>query len=474
MMKQKVMRIAGMLMIAATLLIIPVTPVTALSGVAVTLSSTGTSDLFGYAGEYIIFATLGMQLTGDGDAITVTFPVGTVVPENLTGVTVVATLGAINGTPNIAAILNRYTVSGNPGKCTVTLTLGPGDLIGEAAQIRIYIPVSAGVINPKIAGDYTLTLKTTKEATPITSNTYTVMGLLAPGGPPPMVTVYNAEGVRIFQDTNYNALYDGVSKVTGDHWTIKISNGAHSDETVIIPARVKNLLITNEADNWANTVVADWVVDGSGVTFHNLILAPGVENHGIIVNAPGVKFYGCTFIKTGTAGTTPVQTLLTFNNNIPGTQCTIDNCTFDTSLGGVKDIGILVNTSAAGLEITGCKFITDYSEPPDAHPWKEDDAIVVNSGCTIRGNEFSGSGHGINVAAGEVIIANNTFTGVHEVLRITRERPSSVTFESNTVDKCGIRIAAWPPNGTNTIELDPGVGSMTTLVNNKFSGTGNY
>jgi hypothetical protein len=164
------------------------------SGVTVTVSTVNGSNFISSTGNYIINFTPGTQLLGpvgsaDSDTVTITFPSGVTATQ-----------------PSITSH-GGFTTKGQ----TVVFTLGTGDQIGAATQVSINI--TAGVINPSIAGNYTLTVATSQETNTVTSGTFPIVNPTI-GGPPGVVSVYNGAGTLMTQYNSLNSALNYVITVT--------------------------------------------------------------------------------------------------------------------------------------------------------------------------------------------------------------------------------------------------------------------
>jgi hypothetical protein len=131
-----------------------ITSTATLTSATVNPSSSVTGRQSGYRLDFKLGGS--GALTGGGDSFTIIFPNDTIVPEGqIYGVTV-------NGTP-AAAI-------GTSGTRTIQVET-PISLANEA-NVTINFALSSGLINPTTATSYTLTVATTVETSPVTSNAY--------------------------------------------------------------------------------------------------------------------------------------------------------------------------------------------------------------------------------------------------------------------------------------------------------------
>ncbi|MGH7598831.1 MAG: T9SS type A sorting domain-containing protein [bacterium] len=112
--------------------------------------------------SYTIPFTLGSNgaLTGGSGTITVTWPSGTTIPAAIANSAV-----TVNGA-------NASNVTSNSATRQATVTV-PGSLATNAF-VSVIFTNAAGIINPASAGNYTLTVATSVEASPVTSSPYAI------------------------------------------------------------------------------------------------------------------------------------------------------------------------------------------------------------------------------------------------------------------------------------------------------------
>ena len=171
--------------------------------------------------DYPISIGLGEEL-GAGDTITVTFPSDTVVSAPTANIT--ASIGWIGGIYKDAT-LNAVTWTADTATRTVTATLGTGDEVGELAWV--WIEITAGITNPSFPGDYTLTVHTSQEPTPVQSNAYTIT---TPPDPslPGIVQLYNPSDILMAQYTGDDAIQSAIDDAMVGY-TVKVGLGTYKD-----------------------------------------------------------------------------------------------------------------------------------------------------------------------------------------------------------------------------------------------------
>jgi hypothetical protein len=192
-------------------------------------SVTPTPNTTSSAASYAIAFNLGSKgrLFAGASTITLTF-------NNATSVANGSLSGAqVNGV--------SATASGNSGNQTVTLTAPASLALDNNASVTINLP--SGITNPSSAASYTLTVATSVETTPVTSNAYNISGA---GSPPPSLTgddypIAGSAGGYNKPNQNRPFYHDGhwwtaarkssdghwyLWKLTGDEWsaTLKIDD----------------------------------------------------------------------------------------------------------------------------------------------------------------------------------------------------------------------------------------------------------
>jgi hypothetical protein len=345
-----------------------------------------------------------------------------------------------------------------------------GGNIGEAAMVRVKT-LNTKITNPPTIGDYTLTVKTSADTTAVTSNTYTTTPptiLPLPG----IVERYNSAGVLMEQQTVIATCITNAS--VGD--VIRVGAGTYDENLTIGKS------ITLEGDA-ATTIIKDTNNDNTGgmvtISYQKTATTAGAVFDGftvsgnrtpataITITGVGVTVQNCTFTKAGAAAgptATVAQTLVIVNPAVAATTYgnTITNCTFDTTLGAVADIGVDVqNGFGENTTISNCTFTLD-----ETVAGTDDTAILIDDGaagppakpvtvddCTISG--ASGVGIAVStVATGAIAsIKDSTLSGLDQALVMGAAGPltGTATVTGCTIDACGIAVSATLPTGQAAI-----------------------
>jgi hypothetical protein len=482
-MKKRISRIIGVGVTLALLtsLLVMALPASALSQPTVALGAYPNS-MISYAGaDYTILFTLGKDLEA-GDIITITFPTGTTVATqtaptngtsgNVTG-TVTMSPGWISGnwTSTVSSAATTWKSSGTTR--TVTLTVGSGDTYGEGSTVRVFI--GTGITNPSSPGDYTLTVATTDEPTAVTSVAYTIISpIILPG--PGTVEVYNPAGILMGSYVGLTNIQDAIDHA-GSGYTVKVGPGSY-DQTVNVNQQI-TLVSTGGA---ASTVIGDIdsggsggavTVNASGTTTYPVVIdgftIKGAATAGtaLTINGDKVTVQNCIFSRAGASTSTFAQTMVSYANGAPVYGGTISNCSFDTTLGAVNDVGIAV--TANGLIISGCTFTLDMTAA-----YVQDIAIntsagsttlpVTITGCTITG----ASGVGVMVTGGIANITTSSLSGLWNALFISS---GTTTVTESTVSGSGVAASTTMPLGAAAVDIS---GGIVTIRNSEVSGSPSY
>lgn len=116
----------------------------------------------GAAANYIIqFITGSSGALAAGNAVSIIFPAGTVVPYYASGSYIT---------------INGYACTTTSSGTTLTIYVPSGLSIGNSSWVYVSISSSFGIINPTSVGTYTLQVSTSKDTIPATSNSYSITG----------------------------------------------------------------------------------------------------------------------------------------------------------------------------------------------------------------------------------------------------------------------------------------------------------
>jgi hypothetical protein len=424
-MKNLFFKISGLAAIITMLALAIVSPAAAdVSGVTVTISTTGVNNAISFTGNYTINFTPGTQLIGpvgssSADTITITFPSGFTVGSSVTA-TITAGSGLITSagpTSSQPSVTSHGAFSTN-GKAVV-FTLGTGDQIGAGAQVSINI--NSGVNNPPVAGNYTLTVATSQETNAVTSGTFAILNPSTGGPLPGVASVFNSAGTLMNQSNSLNTALNYVITNNLSGATIKLTNGTYAD---IAGAYAASVTLTGTDPSVNNVIVkgtAPWSLTGAKVALNNLTVY-GSDTDLLTVggaNTVAAAVNGCVFNKGA----------LTMAASGPSATNTVSLCTFTVKSGAA---GLI--PAVAGATVTNSNFtVTGTGIGINAG------VAVTVSGCTFTGAADSSTtetGTGIALTGGIGTNINTCgFTGLAPALSDTT---ASANFNGNTVTACGV------------------------------------
>jgi len=475
-MKRKLSKILGIALTVAMLasLLVAAAPAAALSQPTVSFPALTDDDISQGNADYDITFTLNKQLSGNAsgqDTITITFPAGTTVAAGITGTITIGPgwvdstgAGEIwDGTPDVLGA----NFTGNAVDRTVTFGLpNTGVYAGRSAEVLIKI--TAGVTNPATIGDYALTVHTSKETTPVTSNTYAIAApYVAPLSG--VVSRYNSSNVLMGQYTGANAISLAIAASSaGD--IIEVGDGTYDNSP--IAHTVGGITIRATGD--AAIVPATWNISGAGVdvfgnpvdtVIEGLVVRPpaaGAAVFNIQATANNTVIKNCTIAKALVLGNTQVANaglVIAGAASAVEHRVVIENCSFDTTDGAVADTAVQVNNGP--VTITNCTFNIDA----DTLGTTDDTAVkmlasglapdpVTIEGCTFTGNSGIGySSNGIVNSQHSVTIKTSTFTALKKAVYLNSNN-GTLTFTSNTVTASTAPATAVSGTAPGAIELD--------------------
>ena len=445
-------RVVIALALVAGLSLVAAAPVAALGQPTVTFVTTADSEISKANADYIIIFTLGEELYGASDTITITFPDDTTVAEGaISNASIQASPGwfsaaAIAAVTNITtawddAEVGGITFSGNATARTVTASLAAQDAIGQAATVRIEL--TEGITNPSAVGDYTLTVKTSDETTAVTSASYSITAPLLGG----TVEVFNPSGVKMATFSGTNALDQDQAGAYYDkkNYTIEVGPGTYKitdGQEMVINADGVTLKSTDGA--------ASTIIDGSLLTGSMPILR--------IIGGADVTVEGFTFDKSPFDGIWISGQRAIVQNNIitdaawfgitltdGGTaKATVSGNIITDCPGGIDVIGDgSQDNTVSGNVITGCDALNprDSDQPHAAIRLSGGTDSTSTDGNTITGNTLTDNdGCAIGLCNGDfykggVYFDNNLIKGN--------------TISGNSLE--GIKIAASLTNLTNLV-----------------------
>ena len=381
--------------------------------VAATAASTGTWAQSAGA------PTAAITTDTDRATITVTYPSG--YKDKITGNTaaVNASPGWISGSWDDAVVAGMTTTS-DKAKRTQTYTLGYGDKIGEAATVLI--KCTAGITNPDSAGDYTVTVETNREDTPVESATYAIKEPKATELPG-IIDVYNKTGVKMKSFTGTTAMTDATTYATGEEWTLKISPGTYGPGDVFNTGGKKQKYVATGAAAetiWKGAIT----LDAEEATIEGITIQTGP----VTISGKKAALKNC--VLEGHKDTSDTLVIISAAQEI-----SVSGCTFDLTEGDKIDLAIDVNAGDWDeddlVTISGNTFTLD----------DDDTAIDLGADAIVKGNTINGAEDTIGITITGVLgaddimeISGNTLDALEEGIVI--DALNTVTIKDNTISNC--------------------------------------
>ena len=455
-MKKRISRIIGVGVTLALLtsLFVMAIPASALSQPSVSITS-GWNDIskevYG-AGTYTIQFVTGKALSGATDYIEIQFPVGTTVGYPYAG-NVTATIDAspvwVSGNWTYAVFSSSTWTTGNPlgaSPRTLRLALGAGDQVGLGSTVTITVQSAAagkgGLINPSTPADYTLTVKTSDETTPVTSTTYTIKTptLITPPG---QVRLYNPAGHEMISPTT--SINTALASA-GEDFRLEIGPGFY-DENITTNYEGLTFVATGTAEE--TIIEGSWTIGDDEVTIDGLTLA--IEGApGINITGDDVTIQNCNLTKKGRSTSYYLDVvaqdpmILYDNADAVSPTGTISNCTIDSSVKYYYTIGVIdtaLEIDKNGLTVSGCTFTVDADTTAANHDTAVDLGAATDWTFTyytvFYGNTVTGSsGIGMDVTNGALFASYSTFSDLYQAL-VVNGSGAYVSLDTSTVSNCG-------------------------------------
>jgi hypothetical protein len=450
----KLLGIALTMVLLASLMTVA-TPAAALSQPTVTFPGAFDDDISALNADYNIIFTVNKQLTA-GDEIIVTFPSATTV-ANVTAVNA-AGPGWFNGVYQAAAPpLTNVNWKFSAASKTITLVLEAGNDIGEGAQVRLGI--LTGIKNPDTVGDYTLTVATSEEPTPVTSTTYSIK---APYVPPlaGITEVYNSANVLMSSYQTAAGIQQAIDAAPLGS-TVKVGPGTYDAKVIHVNNAGINIIASGTPEE--TIVIADWhfYLEGKDA-FQNTVdtvldgftlrpRAAGGKTITANTTANNTVIKNCVFTKAvvkpntqvgGTLVTVGAGPVLPTNNDH---AVSFINCSFDTTDGAVADKAIQIMDGP--VTIDNCSFTIDASATPindvaiDVTATNNVTNKVYLKNSTITGS--SGVGYKVSATGNPTssTLTGNTFTSLSTAISIN-SAAAKFSIKENTVTEC-TNVPGW-------------------------------
>ena len=474
--KKKISRILGVGLTLALLssLLVGALPVSAsaVTSATVTLASPNyplDKNAISRYNEYTITFDVDQAVALAG-TVTIQFPVGTLLPAELThpqgawaagDVTLQATAGfglAITPARIIGAARLATTAGSALAGPKLVITLDVLDVpngIGEGATVRIKVlgahsgpPTYPVVRNAPGLGDQVLKISTTADTTPTSSQPFTLIVPTIPGVPG-IVQGLNSSGIKIYEATGANAINIGI----GTAGVVKVVVGPGTyDEDVIITAG-KEVVSSSGA---AVTIItnADLLGGGGTVTITSTGLTAKAKLDGLTVTGgvtaigPYTTITNCILSNgagpalvtgAGTGATTPVAST--------GNTYTVPRTSISAGLQGLFVQATHFATS------TGDTFNVGRTATYVNGMGIDNDGTVTVTGSTFAGSSGVGVRCGNLAVAASTTITGSSFSNLSQAATIV---DGTVRLTTSTIDACGVASATTPMAAIKVTALNAG------------------
>ncbi|MDZ7311465.1 MAG: hypothetical protein ONB45_09305 [candidate division KSB1 bacterium] len=190
----------------------------------------------GQVAAYTIPLTLGSNgaLTGGSGTITITWPSSTTVPATIANSAV-----TVNGS-------TAANVTTTPASRKAVVTV-PNNLANNAS-VSLVFANSAGIINPSIAGNYTLQVHTSAQPTDVSSPNYSISAA-------PVITVVTLGNITVTPDTVSRVASYAIPITLGSNGALTGGSGTITvtwPNNTTIPATIANSAVTVNGSTAAN------------------------------------------------------------------------------------------------------------------------------------------------------------------------------------------------------------------------------
>jgi len=284
-------------------------------------------------------------MTANNDSIFVIFAQNTYLPDNIIPSNVSVTSGGF--TDNAAAV----TVLNNTIADDDTVIIKTPLNIGNSSNVSVSFNASAGYLNPSVAGNYTLKMKTTKDTSTVSSNPFSIYNTTTTVSQAVVTPANNSTGTATSYTVDFNLgslgrLKPGESTITltfagnyginadtsiYDNTRISISGGGYipipttsiNPSGTTITITIPDNIITGNGDN------ISLIIDGDGVTLPitnptsqgNYVLGVKTSVEATNVNSSTYNIGGSAVtINSVTLSTSAVNTQAQYTFNITTTQ----------------------------------------------------------------------------------------------------------------------------------------------------------
>jgi hypothetical protein len=439
-------------------------------------------DTVNQGGDFIFNFRTGSfgGLTANNDTIFVIFSRNTYLPTNMSPLNVSVSSG---GFSDAAADISIN--KSDPADADTALIITPIN-IGNSADVTVNFNTASGYLNPSIAGNYTIQLKTSQDQTAVESNPFSIVDTetkisKATVTPTSIVSAAVTSYTIDFNLGSLGRLVSGQSTITLDFhsdYSLQSDTTYYDASTISVaegtPVSIPETLLTiNTTENTIQIIIPESVEPQNG---DNIVIFLGDATTQPITN-PTTGASGSNYtlgVKTSVEATNiPSNTY-----NIGGTAITINSVTLsDATVNNVSQYTFNITTGADLLNRGG-------QDPDDEITMIFPEGTVVPASISAANITINGSAAqsvSVNQANRTVVakVNTNVTAGTFDVILTTSANiinpviPSSTFYKvtmSTTPEQAPVISSAYAITGDNTqaivdtMTLNPSVVSAQDIV----------
>ena len=335
------------------------------------------NDIISATGKYTIMFTIAEDVA-EGEDIIIAFPDDT----DITDVdTTDCTIAATSGIGSNAFVAKAATsISKSDAELTITVPdVNTQDKIGTGAMVEV---IANDVQNPSFPGDYTLTVATSGETTPVESASYAIETPTIPPVPG-IVQLYNPVDILMAQYTGDDAIQSAIDDAWVG-WTVKIGAGTYKDNIEL----KDGVQVLGEGADVTT-------IDGGGTG--SVVTAIGIGSEtvldGFTITNGAVPTWG-----DGGGGM--------YNLN---SSPVVTNCLFSSN-SALSDGGGMYNVNSSPT-VTNCTFSNNSATAGWGGGIRNHNSSPTVTNCIFSENSAAGAGGGMYNYASSPVLVNCIFSG---------------------------------------------------------------
>jgi hypothetical protein len=336
-------------------------------------------------------------LSANTDTIYVVFPRNTYLPLYMSPLNVLVSSGGFSN--NVADILVFKSNTEDEDSVSIITPIN----IANSGDATITFSAASGYLNPSIAGNYTLKLKTSKDQILVQSNPYSVVNTDTRVSKAIVTPTSNGSGVTTSHTLDFNLgtlghLVPGESTITLDFnsdYTLQTDTTYYDASTISVAEGTavsipgKNLTV-NTTENTIQIIIPESVEPQNG---NNIVIFLGDTTNQPITN-PTTGALGANYT-IGIKTSVEAANVPSYTYNIGGSSITINSVTLsDASVNYVSQYTFNITTSADLLNRSG--------QDPD------DEITIIFPEGTVLPSSINGADVTINGSGAQSVEVNQT------------------------------------------------------------------